>query len=124
MKISRAPKITITAPRPTRPHLDSGYISGGGVERVAQDADQSIDLGLLDDERRCELDGVAAVADVDAVGEALHRDLVRPLRRLAGDGGDGEAGGEAEVADVGDVLGALEAVDGVLEVRREAGDPL
>jgi exoribonuclease-2 len=46
--------------------------------------DQAVDLGLLADERRRQLDGVAAVAHVKALLPAVHRDLVRALGRLAG----------------------------------------
>src|SRR5262249_34528421 len=78
----------------------------GGVQRVAESGDQAVDLGLLDNERRRELDRIAAVADVRALREALHRDLERALRRLAGRRVERDARREADVADVGDGLGA------------------
>src|SRR5689334_15718570 len=102
-------RAVVTAPR--------RYDSGGGVERIGERGDEAIDLGLLGDERRRELDRVAAVANVEALVEALHRDLVRAFCGLAGDGVDREAGGETEVANVRDVLAALERVDLRLEVR-------
>src|SRR5262245_44030206 len=84
--------------------------SSGGVQGLAEHAHEQIDLRLLDDERRGELDRVAAVPDVDALREALHRDLERALGRFARKGVDREAGGETVVANVGDVLEPLQAV--------------
>jgi exoribonuclease R len=89
------------------------------VERSVRKSEAAVDLGLLTDEGRRELDGVAAVAHVEALLPAVHGDLVGALGRLAGQGGDGEAGGQAVVADVGHVLGTFQAVHGNLEVRRQ-----
>src|SRR5688572_24690471 len=107
----------------TRPRARQRMSSGGGVQSIAEHRDELVDLGFLDDERRRELDRVAAVANVEAGIEALHGDFEWTLGRLAGCGVEREPGGETEVADVADVLRALERVDGVLEVRRELANP-
>src|SRR4051812_35637381 len=103
--------------RPTRPRCSPTLRRR--LDALAERGGEVVDLALLDDERRRELDRVAAVADVEALREHLHRDLERTLCGLAGKRLDREAGGEAEVADVRDVLRALQRVHGILPVRRE-----
>src|SRR5689334_12278576 len=54
------------------------------VQGIAERTHQAIDLGLLRDEGRRQLDRVAAVAHVEALLPARHGDLERAARRLAG----------------------------------------
>src|SRR5690606_33794006 len=100
------------------PRSASSSYSGRGVECVGERADEPTDVGLLDDEWRRELDRIAAVPHVEALGEALHRDLVRALGGLARKRLERESRGEAVVADVDHVLASLETVNGGLPVRR------
>ena len=69
------------------------------VHRFAQGVDQAVDLGFFDDERRCQLDGVATVAHVKAFFQAAHRDFIRAACGLTWHCGDGETCRQADVAD-------------------------
>src|SRR3989475_7001538 len=82
--------------KPLRPHGPGAFLmcrrcSVRFRQGIAQGADQPLDLGLLADEGRRDLDGVAAVAHVKALVPALHGDLVGTAGRLAGQRLDGEA---------------------------------
>jgi len=56
------------------------------LKRISQCVDQVVDLGALSDERRGQLNGVPTVSDVEALAPARHCNLIRPPRRLAGQG--------------------------------------
>src|SRR3954467_4381872 len=97
--------------------------SGDGLDRLAGDLDDLVDLVLLDDQRRRHGERVARLAHHQAEIEGLHERLVaaradRPL------GSEIDAAGHAEVADVGDVGQALQRVHALLPVRRQLGRAL
>src|SRR3954453_17065193 len=81
--------------------------SGDGLDRLAGDLDDLVDLVLLDDQRRRHGERVARLAPPQAGVEGLPERLVA-ARTDRAFGREVDAAGEPEVADVGDVGQALQ----------------
>src|SRR5688572_30425627 len=73
-------------------------------ECAMEGLDKSINLRLLCDERRRELDGVSPLADIEALVPACPGDVIRSPTRSVRRGGDTDASGQSKVTDIGDVL--------------------
>src|SRR5690554_6973937 len=94
------------------------------ADGVAQDIDDPINLLILNDKGQAELNGVAAVANIETLLPALHGNFEGAASWLTGIGLDGQRPGEAVVANIADIARALEAVQRHLEERAHLLDAL
>src|SRR5476651_1849825 len=73
------------------------------AQHLGENAEQLVDLILLDDQRRRECDDITGGADQQPLLETFHERFIGPRTRLARPRRQLDAGDQADVADVDDV---------------------
>src|SRR5690606_29554832 len=94
------------------------------VDGVANGIDDIVDLFTLDDERHAQLDGVAAVAYIEAFFPALHGNLDGAPRWLPGVVSYLQRASHPVITDIRDVAGAFATMQGIFKDRAHLPHPI
>ena len=78
--------------------------------------DKTINLRLLSNERRRELDRVCALANIEALAPARPGNVIGSTARRVGRSSDTDAGSQSKIADINDVFRLGEGMHGIFEV--------